>query len=224
MNRDKKLVLGIGINDANYVIKETIELPEIDGIRSKKVLLECPYYIKWYGMLQRCYSSKYQARKPTYKGCIVCDEWLRFSNFKSWMETQDWENKHLDKDLLVYQNKVYSPATCVFVPREINQFLPKSDASRGLYPLGVSYMIKQKDRPSERSKPFISMISKNGASKFLGYYETPEQAHRAWQKAKIKQALEYCNEIDDIRIKEGLIRVANKIRYDYDNSLITEYF
>ena len=175
-------------------------------------------------MLQRCYSERSKIKNPTYKDCYVCEEWLYFSNFKSWMETQDWKDKHLDKDLLVCSNKVYSPKTCCFVTREINQFLTKSNNSRGSYPLGVSYMVKQKDRPSVRAKPFISMISKGGMSNFLGYYETPEQAHRSWQRAKINQALDYCSEIGDIRIKEGLIRVANKIRYDYDNSLITEYF
>ena len=50
------------------------------------------------------------------------------------MEQQDYDGKHLDKDLLVCNNKVYSPETCVFVPREINQFLTKSNNSRGKYP------------------------------------------------------------------------------------------
>lgn len=224
MNKIKKLVFGIGINDADYTVRKIIELPKVNGVRRKKVIWECPYYIKWCGMLKRCYSVKFLEKNLTYKNCTVCNEWHLFSNFKSWMETQDWENKHLDKDLLVCSNKVYSPKTCCFVTREINQFLTKSNNSRGSYPLGVSYMVKQKDRPSVRAKPFISMISKGGVSNFLGYYETPEQAHREWQKAKINQALEYCNEIDDIRIKEGLIRVADKIKYDYDSSLITEYF
>ena len=206
MSKVKKLICGVGFND----IEQT----------SNNYL----YYTKWHGMIRRCYSKESETKNPTYKDCYVCDEWLTFSNFKSWMEQQDYDGKHLDKDLLVCNNKVYSPETCVFVPREINQFLTKSNNSRGKYPLGVSFMVKQKDRPSLRAKPFIAMISKGGVSNFLGYYETPEQAHRAWQKAKINQALEYCNEIDDIRIKEGLIRVADKIKYDYDNSLVTEYF
>ena len=206
MSRVNKLICGVGFNDVDHTS------------------YNCLYYTKWHGMIRRCYSKESETKNPTYKDCYVCDEWLTFSNFKSWMEQQDYDGKHLDKDLLVCNNKVYSPETCIFVPREINQFLTKSNNSRGKYPLGVSFMVKQKDRPSLRAKPFIAMISKGGVSNFLGYYETPEQAHRAWQKAKINQALEYCNEIDDIRIKEGLIRVADKIKYDYDNSLVTEYF
>ena len=206
MIKRKKLICGVGFNDIAYASNK------------------CLYYTKWHGMIRRCYSKESEIKNPTYKDCYVCDEWLTFSNFKSWMEQQDYEGKHLDKDLLVCNNKVYSPETCVFVPREINQFLTKSNNNRGLYPLGVSFMVKQKDRPSLRAKPFISMISKGGVSNFLGYYETPEQAHKAWQKAKIDQALEYYNEINNIKIKEGLLRVATKIQYDYDNSLITEYF
>ena len=206
MSKVKRLICGVGFNDAGYTSHKSL------------------YYTKWYGMIRRCYSKESETKNPTYKDCYVCDEWLTFSNFKAWMEQQDYEDKHLDKDLLVCNNKVYSPETCVFVPREINQFLTKSNNSRGKYPLGVSFMVKQKDRPSLRAKPFISMISKGGVSNFLGYYETPEEAHRAWQEAKIDQALEYYNEINSTKIKEGLLRVANKIQHDYDNSLITEYF
>ena len=224
MAKVKKFIYGVGINNADYAIKKYEELPRINGKQNQKVIWRCPFYTKWMSMLKRCYSENYKDKRPTYKDCSVCTEWLTFSNFKSWMEQQDWEGKELDKDLLVYKNKVYSPETCCFVTREINLFLTKSSNSRGLYPLGVSRMVKQKDHPLVKAKPFESRVSKGGVSNFLGYYETPEQAHRAWQKAKINQALDYCSEICDIRIKEGLIRVANKIRYDYDNSLVTEYF
>jgi hypothetical protein len=33
-------------------------------------------YRTWIRMLARCYDTKYQEKQPTYKGCIVCDEWL----------------------------------------------------------------------------------------------------------------------------------------------------
>ena len=85
--RTFKKVYGVGINDADYTIKPTIE-----NNRSK-----CMYYEKWIKMLQRCYSKSYQEKHPSYKGCSVCEEWLTFSNFKAWMETQDWKGKSLDK-------------------------------------------------------------------------------------------------------------------------------
>lgn len=58
--------------------------------------------------------------KPTYEGCTVCDEWLYFSNFKKWFDENYIEGFQLDKDIIIRGNKVYSPQTCCFVPKEIN--------------------------------------------------------------------------------------------------------
>lgn len=75
-------------------------------------------------MLERCYSARYQERKPTYKGCSVCDEWLNYQNFAKWYDDNYYEIKGeimcLDKDILVKGNKIYSPENCVFVPNYIN--------------------------------------------------------------------------------------------------------
>ncbi len=220
----KKFIYGVGINNADYAIKKYEELPRINGKQNQKVIWRCPFYTKWMSMLKRCYSENYKDKRPTYKDCSVCTEWLTFSNFKSWMEQQDWEGKELDKDLLVYKNKVYSPETCCFIPREVNLFLTKSSNSRGLYPLGVSRMVKQKDRPLVKAKPFKSRVSKGGVNDFLGYYETPEQAHRAWQKAKIDLTKVLKKEQTDTRIIAGLQRIINKIQNDYDNNLETVDF
>jgi hypothetical protein len=106
----RKPVHGVGINDADYEIHPTIN--------GKKAM--CKYYRSWHSMLERCYSKKVQARQPAYKGCTVCDEWLTFSNFKSWMIKQEWQGKALDKDIRVKGNKVYSPETCMFVTAKEN--------------------------------------------------------------------------------------------------------
>jgi hypothetical protein len=72
-----------------------------------------------------------------------------------------------------------------------------------------------------KAKPFESRVSKGSVSNFLGYYETPEQAHKAWQKAKIERAEVLKKEQTDIRIISGLQRIINKIQYDCDNNLET---
>ena len=89
-------------------------------------------------MLQRCYSEKWQERYPTYKGCSVSEEWHTFSNFKAWMEKQQWEGKQLDKDILFEGNKVYSPEPCVFVTRKTNMFTTDR-AARGSGLLGMHW-------------------------------------------------------------------------------------
>ena len=95
----------------------------------------CPYYMKWHGMLQRCHSVAYIKKKknPTYKDCWACDEWLLFSNFKAWMRAQEWEGKHIDKDLLITGNKKkYSPETSYFnfnltIKQALTSILPTSE-------------------------------------------------------------------------------------------------
>ena len=166
--RQRRLVFGVGINDANYMVRIKIE--------DKYVI--CPYYQKWTAMLERCHSEKYQKKMPTYKGCSVCDEWLLFSNFKSWMAKQDWEGKELDKDLLFHGNKVYSPKTCFFVPRSVNLLLGSCASRRGEYPLGVSFNSKR--------GCYESSVSVNGKPEFVGRFPTPELAHEAYKVAKYK--------------------------------------
>ena len=53
---------------------------------------------------------------------------------------------------------------------------------------------------------------------------TVEEAHKAWQKAKIKLANELLLSVDNPKIIVGLRRVIDKIQHDYDNNLITEDF
>lgn len=99
-------VYGVGINDADYQVSKGSWI--------------CPFYKHWKNMLARCYSPAFQRNQPLYVGCTVDPRWHRFSHFKSWMETQDWEGKQLDKDRKVLGNKVYGPDTCLWLTRKEN--------------------------------------------------------------------------------------------------------
>ena len=150
-------------------------------------------------MITRCYCKKYLDKKPTYKGCTVCDEWLIFSNFKAWMEKQDWIGKELDKDLLVDGNKVYSPKTCLMVTREVNLLISDNLAVKGLYPTGV-HLKKQNNK-------FQARCCVNGTRKSLGYYDTPEEAGIVYNKFKSKLIIEVAlNNIEPLR--SALIRIS----------------
>jgi hypothetical protein len=90
-------------------------------------------YVCWHNMLTRCYDPNYVTKFPTYKGCSVCFEWLNFSTFNSWHNENYIEGFHLDKDLLVKGNKVYSPNTCKFISAKDNYLLAqKPSMSRWL--------------------------------------------------------------------------------------------
>lgn len=188
----KKLVFGVGVNDADYAVN-----PRLYGKR-----VTCPFYRSWVDMLMRCYSEKFQAKRHTYIGCTVCEEWLTFSNFKSWMQQQDWNGKELDKDLLVKGNKVYSPGTCVFVDKATNLFIGDNRASRGEWPIGV-YLNNQAMKIGARcSNPF------SGKREHLGYFKCPSQAHLAWKKRKHELALR----LADLQTNEKL---ADALRTRY---------
>jgi hypothetical protein len=198
-NVGTKLVYGIGINDADYVTKISDCLGYVDGKRKRKLVWYCPFYAKWRGMLQRCYSEKLHEKYPTYKGCSVIEEWLTFSEFKSWMETQEWEGKQLDKDILFPNNKIYSPEACVFVDQKVNSFILESTATRGEWPLGVYF--------NKQCRKFIAKCWSvtTGKREHLGIFKTPEEAHQAWLTFKLEQAYILAAEQTDERVAKALI-------------------
>lgn len=79
---------------------------------------------------------------PTYSECSVCEEWKSFSNFCEWCINYYYEipneEMHLDKDILLKGNKIYSSETCIFVPQRINKLFTKNNKNRGDYLIGVS--------------------------------------------------------------------------------------
>lgn len=194
----KKLVFGVGINDADYVVQKN-ETVEVNGVRKQKMVWICPYYRDWKHMLERCYSPKYQNRQSTYKGCSVCEEWLRFSNFRAWVEAQDWKGKQLDKDLLVEGNKIYSPETCVFISSMLNKFFIASDASRGKWLIGVCWHKGKSKFQSSCSNPFTNK------REHLGYFDTELEAHLAWKEKKDELAQRYATKQTDERVIEALL-------------------
>lgn len=79
-----------------------------------------PIYNRWKNMLARCYSNDEQARRPTYAGCRVCDEWHNFQNYAEWFVKNCDPSMDVDKDILIEGNKLYSPQTCIGVTHQKN--------------------------------------------------------------------------------------------------------
>ena len=190
MGRGRKLVHGVGVNDVDSPVSVT------DKVTGK--VTYCPFYVTWANMLKRCYSFKYQENRRKYRDCYVCEEWLKFSNFKDWMGKQEWRGNHLDKDLLVKDNKVYSPETCIFISPKINSFLSESDSIRGEYPIGVSW--------NKNAKMFMAYCRDMFLNKrvFLGYFKDENLAHKAWLLKKKELADRLAEEQQDERVAEAL--------------------
>lgn len=140
-------------------------------------------YKKWRQMIKRCGNPKY----PTYKDCVICEDWHTFSNYEKWHNEHYVEGWHLDKDILVKGNKTYSPDTCSFVPKEINNLFIKCGNIRGDLPIGVKRGSNCK---------FYAQISKN-VKTYLGSYNTLEEAFQAYKVAKEMWIKEVANKYKD---------------------------
>lgn len=139
----------------------------------------------WSSMLIRAYDNEYKDWKPSYATVSVCADWLSFQNFARWCNLQAGffeGGYHLDKDLLLQGNQVYSPETCRFVPAYVNTVLSGSAMIRGEWPLGV-HKIK-----GSKTNSFYAQIKSGGkVPRYLGLHPTPSIAHNVWQLAKATQ-------------------------------------
>ena len=178
----QQLVYGVGINDADYVVRK-------GGVF-------CPFYVRWSNMLKRCYNKASLLAEPSYENCYVGSEWLIFSNFKAWMEKQDHVGKHLDKDLLSKGSNCYSKHTCCFITTTLNNFLI-NDKGNGL-PSGVCLDKSRGNYIAQVCNPFTKK------NEYLGRFTSPEEAHNRWKTRKHELACQLANEQLDSRIALAL--------------------
>jgi len=162
----RKLVYGVGINNAEYMVRQFI-----NGKNTR-----CPYYTKWSNMLKRCYSELFQKTHPAYIGCTTSKHWIKFSNFKDWMQKQDWESMDLDKDIKLKGNKIYSENACLFIPAKLNSFLSGDNAIKGGLPQGVSLC--------KSTGKFRVKMYQGGKDKHLGRFGTQEEALKVYGLAR----------------------------------------
>ena len=183
-------VYGIGVVGNKY-------LASMNGRNTKE-------YDLWYSMLKRCYSDTLKKKYPTYEGCEVSEKFKSYEYFYEWCHKQVGfgnDGWHLDKDLLIKGNKVYSESTCVFIPQEINSLLTKRTASRGEHLIDVCW--------NKTKKAFRAMVSKNkGKREYLGCFKTELEAFNAYKQAKESFVKEQANKWKgkiDVRAYEALM-------------------
>lgn len=191
----QKLIYGVGRNDFPTSVW-------VDGKPIKS-------YTTWRGMIQRCYSADCQKKHPTYIGCSVAQEWHSFAAFEKWYTENYIEGLHLDKDILVSGNKQYSADLCVFVSQALNGLLTDCARARGALPLGVS----------TNSRGFRARIHIDSVLTSLGTYDTPLEAHQAWQLAKASVIEEA--KTDNPRARTALDKRAYQLRTDAANGIET---
>lgn len=95
-------------NNRNMKLKYGVGTLDVKGASKTKA------YKVWDCMLKRCYSKNDKNHKSSYKDCVVCDEWLLYSNFEKWYNNNYIEGYSIDKDLLSPGNRIYSHKHVVF--------------------------------------------------------------------------------------------------------------
>lgn len=177
-----RLVRGIGVKGNKY-------FSSVDNKPVKE-------YRLWESMLDRC-TEKHWSTHPTYTGTTCSENFKSYTFFYEWCQEQigfgniDSNNRywHLDKDLLVKGNKLYSEDTCVFIPAKLNNLILKGDKRRGDYSIGVFYR-------ADRGKFMCSCDPKG----YIGLFATEYDAFLAYKKYKesfIKAvAIEYKQQLD----------------------------
>lgn len=139
-------------------------------------------YKTWKQMLYRCYDERHKIKEPTYKDCSVSEEWHNFQNFAKWYDENYYEvekeQMNLDKDILIKNNKIYSPITCCFVTKRINALFIRKERHRGKYPIGVIF--------HKRDENFMVQCKSCGTSKrgYLGSFSTLEKAFQVYKSNK----------------------------------------
>lgn len=156
---------------------------------------------------------------PRYEDAEVCPEWHNFQNFGEWAILQKnhdgVENNgrlwHLDKDILVSGNKLYSPNTCCFAPNEVNAFFTKKDIGNTGY-FGVNEI---RGKRATYKTGYIARCTVNGIREYLGFYDTPEEAFFVYADAKERAARELAKKW------EGIVddRITNLLyAYEFDRT------
>lgn len=149
-------------------------------------------HIAWSSMLKRCYGTTERVKMTAYNDCSVCNEWHNYQAFASWYVRQIKEyGWALDKDVIIKNNKEYSPEACCFLPIELNSLLTDRRNHRGNCSQGVY----------AKNGKFIAQINIDSQNTYLGQFDTDAEAYRVYKAAK----------------EDNVKRVANKFKGRIDD-------
>lgn len=138
-------------------------------------------YHSWWQMINRCYNENDKGFIAGYNLCSVDELWHNFQNFAPFylgdrFRQDKW---HLDKDILIPGNKIYSKDTCVFLPVTLNSLLAKQQKpTANNLPQGV---YKIKDRVTNK---YQARIMKDNKNFYLGTFNDLEEAYQVYKREK----------------------------------------
>lgn len=140
----------------------------VNGVKTKS-------YITWCNMIGRCYNHKSQEKCPTYIGVAVCDEWHSYQNFAEWFESNYIDGFHIDKDVKIKGNRVYSPETCMFISQAQNTKEAHAKEYAFINPKGILVAFRD----------LADFCRRNGLTKSSMYNVNSgkRKTHKGWTKS-----------------------------------------
>lgn len=154
-------------------------------------------YNTWSNIILRCYSDKHRYLFESYPECEICEEWCNFQIFAKWYDENYYPVEgrlHIDKDVLVSGNKIYSPDKCLLLPQRINMIF-MSKPNKQCLPSGI------------RKIKSGYVATYNG--KRIDTYKTLEEAVKSHDEAKrshIKNVVEEYKGILPDKVRCALLR------------------
>lgn len=165
----------------------------------------------WYNLRKRC-SNFGEVKNKAYSDVSCSKNFEDFQYFAEWCNKQKGysnEGWELDKDLLVRGNRIYSEDTCVFVPSFLNSLLVKPRQSNKELPTGCFSI--------EKSTLFKACIQNRNKLEYLGCYQSPKEASKAYLKRKAELCLEYRQDVLNSDIDNRVIMALSEISNEYLN-------
>ena len=184
----RELIYGVGIND--------VMIP---------YFTESRIWRQWCGIIRRTGKRDPNMHNfDSYKDCTLDPRWYKLSVFKEWIEQwDDYDNKEVDKDILIPGNKHYGPDTCLMVRRVVNAWF-RPNAAKGGLPRGVSWNTGWKRGKSP--KPYRAQITPIGGKRTgLGYYDTIEEASVVFESARKKELKILMETETDLKVKNAIM-------------------
>ena len=173
----RKIVIGENLNAGRtqscgcYNRERSIEANTIHGMTGTR-LYEC-----WLGMKKRC-DDVNNKEYPNYggRGIAYCKEWAEFEPFKNWALNNGYSDKlTLDR---IDVDKEYSPSNCRWSTWGEQAKNKRVSPKNKFGVSGVHY--------DKRRNTYIVRIGVNGIRKYIGNYDTLQEAKKARYDAERK--------------------------------------
>lgn len=202
-------------NKVTYPLLPTIAGFGINDLKRQSFKGHLVYHQKWVSMIKRAYCPIFKSINSAYDEATVCDEWRLYSNFLEW--SLKWDNVgelELDKDFIGCGSNIYSPETCMYIPKYLNTLL-------------VSCMKPPTFTWKERLSKYEVVVSKRTlglgtTGAYEGVYSTLEGATKAYWTAKqklIKDVLNIRYKKDPLFNQEVYDKIMNSKWITQENPL-----